>query len=90
MGFVNLFSFVKDVLVADPGRARGFEGRRAFRSTLRGRCSTYGIGLCLVARLVLRCRRRRCGFLRGKHGTWGHVVALWVEIVALCVAGMAL
>ena len=30
--FVNLFWFVKDdVLVADPGRSRGFEGSRTFR-----------------------------------------------------------
>ena len=30
--FVNLFRFVKDdVLVADPGRSRGFEGSRTFR-----------------------------------------------------------
>ena len=38
-------------------------------STLRGRRGTYGIGLAPAARLVLRCRRGRCGFLRGRRGT---------------------
>ena len=38
-------------------------------STLRGRRGTYGIGLAPAARLVLRCRRRRCGFFCGRRGT---------------------
>ena len=48
----------------------------ASTSTLRGRRGTYGIGLAPVARLFLRCRRGRRGFLRGRRGTWGHVAAL--------------
>ena len=40
--------------------------------TLRGKRGTYGTGLALVARLVLRCRRGRRGCLRGRRGTWRH------------------
>ena len=45
-------------------------------STLRGRRGTYGIGLALVARLVLRCRRGRRGFLRGRNLYMTHPL-LW-------------
>ena len=51
--------------------------------TLRGRRGTSGTGLALVARLVLRCRRGRRGFLRDRRGTWRHVAALWVAGTAL-------
>ena len=46
--------------------------------TLRGRRGTYGTGLALVARLVLRW----CSFWRGRRGTWRF-------LSSLCVAGVA-
>ena len=51
--------------------------------TLRGRRSTDGAGLALVARLVPRWRCGRRGFLRGRRGTRRHGRAS-------CVAGVAL
>ena len=51
--------------------------------TLRGKRGTYGTGLALVARLGLSWRRGRCGFWRGRRGTWWHGPSL-------CVAGVAL
>ena len=44
--------------------------------TLRGRRGTHGIGLALVARLVLGVAPWRRGVLRGRRGTWRHVAAL--------------
>ena len=57
--------------------------------TLRGRRGTYGTGLTLVARLGLSWRRGRCGFWRGRRGTWWHGPSLCVAGVA-GVAGVAL
>ena len=51
--------------------------------TLRGRRGTHGIGLALVARLVLGVTPWRRGVLRGRRGTWRHPPSL-------CVAGVAL
>ena len=60
--------------------------------TLRGRRGTHGIGLALVARLVLGVTPWRRGVLRGRHGTWRHPPSLCVAGVAhppsLCVAGV--
>ena len=50
---------------------------------LRGRRGTCGIGLALLARLDRISRRWRRGILRGRCGTWRHL--LW-----FCVAGVAL
>ena len=51
--------------------------------TLRGRRGTHGIGLALVARLVLGVTPWRRGVLRGRRGTWRYPPSL-------CVAGVAL
>ena len=48
--------------------------------TLRG---TDGTGLALVACLVPRWRRGRCGSLRGRRGTWRHRRASCVAVVGL-------
>ena len=64
---------------------------------LRGRRGTCGIGLALLARLDRISRRWRRGILRGRRGTWRHLlwfcvagVALGHNILWFCVAGVPL
>ena len=54
--------------------------------TLRGRRGTHGIGLALVARLVLGVTPWRRGVLRGRRGAWRHAP----QAPSLCMAGVAL
>ena len=51
--------------------------------TLRGRRGTHGIGLALVARLVLGVTPWPRGVLRGRRGTWRYPPSLCVASVAL-------
>ena len=64
--------------------SRGRRGTWWHRLLLwRGRRGTYGIGLALVARLVLGVAPGRRGCWRGRRGTWRHPPSFHVAGAAL-------